>query len=191
MRGRVEPLIHGGLNALSVHSDDLVAATRSVADLTGARAIVGAVVGADGQRLVELERGQAVASARGVCGRQQISDGADRRGRGLHGRLGGGSERTRADALVDLFDFELDALGGRFTRLSWRTGFDRSTRLDRCDRRARLGLGDRLSRLTWSDRLDRLARLDCLVARHDRRVIDARAVASGALSERARRAQDG
>ena len=69
MRGRVEPLINGGLDPLSVHGDDLVAATRRVADLTGARAVVCAVVGADGQRLVELERGQAVASSCRVGGR--------------------------------------------------------------------------------------------------------------------------
>ena len=69
MLGRVEPLVYGGLDTLAVHGDYLVAATRSVADLTGARAVVCAVVGADGQRLVQLERGQTVPSARGVRGR--------------------------------------------------------------------------------------------------------------------------
>ena len=69
MWGRVEPLVHGGLDPLAVHCDYFVTATRSVADLTSPCAVVCAVVRADGQRLVELERWQAVASARGVGGR--------------------------------------------------------------------------------------------------------------------------
>ena len=56
---------------------------------------------------------------------------------------------------------------------------------------ARFGLGDRLDSLARCDLLNRLTRLDGLVARHNRRVVDARAIAGGALSERARRAQDG